>query len=125
MEVVGLAGLIAIIWKVVDFLKFIAARDTNSMITQGSVWLAALAVSLLAREADPFETVGILGTTFGQLDWPAVVLFALGIGSTASGVYDFKSAWDNHDSAATPSLMPTASHTVHSEGAGTAVVTDT
>lgn len=106
MEVVGLAGLIAIIWKVVDFAKYVTNADWNAAVTQASVWISALAVALLAREADPFADVGILGTTFGQLDLAAVALFALGIGSTASGLVDFKKAIDGSTSAATPPLIP-------------------
>lgn len=106
MEAIGLAGLIAIIWKVVDFLKYLTNKDINAALTQASVWLSALAVALLAREADPFAGIGILGTTFGNLDLAAVVLFALGIGSTASGVVDFKKAVDHSDTARTPALLP-------------------
>lgn len=108
MEAIGLAGLIAIIWKLVDVLRFISARDINAVVTQVSVWLSAFAVALLAREAEPFSTVGILGSTFGDLDLAAVVLFALGLGSTASGVVDFKKALDGTDSAAVPPLLPTS-----------------
>jgi hypothetical protein len=108
MEAIGLAGLIAIIYKVVDFLKYVSARDINAIVTQASVWLSALAVALLAREADPFAAVGIMGTTFENLDLAATVLFALGIGSTASGVMDFKKAIDSSDSAKTPPLLPTS-----------------
>jgi hypothetical protein len=108
MEAIGLIGLTAIIYKLVDFLKYISARDINAIVTQASVWLSALAVALLAREAEPFSTVGILGSTFGDLDLAAVVLFALGVGSTASGVIDFKKAIDQSDSARVPPLLPTA-----------------
>lgn len=106
MEAIGLAGLIAIIYKLVDFLKYVTARDVNAAVTQLTVWLSALAVALLAREADPFQTIAILGTTFGDLDLAAVVLFALGAGSAASGVVDFKKAFDHSDSARTPPLLP-------------------
>lgn len=107
MEAVGLAALISIIWKVVDFLKYLANRDLNAAVTQASVWLSAIAVSLLAREAEPFSTVGVVGTTFGELSTAAIVLFALGLGSTASGLVDFKKAIDSTDSAAIPPLMHT------------------
>jgi hypothetical protein len=106
METVGLVALIAIIWKVVDFCKFITNRDGNAAITQASVWLSAVAVALLAREAEPFSTIGVVGTTFGELSWPAIILFALGLGSTASGVVDFKKAFDQTGSATAPPLLP-------------------
>ena len=106
MEIVGLTALIAIIWKVVDFLKFVTNRDVNAAVTQLSVWLAATGVALLAREAEPFSTIGVVGTTFGDLSTPAIILFALGLGSTASGVVDLKKAIDGSDSAAVPPLIP-------------------
>lgn len=105
MEILGLAGLLSLIWKVVDFLRFLTNRDINSAVTQASVWGAAIAVSLLAREAEPFSTIGVLGTTFADLSTPAIILFALGLGSTASGVVDFKKALDGSDSAAVPPLL--------------------
>lgn len=107
METVGLVALIAIIWKVVDFIKYVTSRDTNAAVTQLSVWGSAIAVALLAREAEPFSTIGVLGTTFGDLSTPAIVLFALGLGSTASGVVDLKKAIDGSDSAAVPPLLST------------------
>lgn len=106
MEIVGLAGLIAIIWKVVDFLKYVTNRDVNAAVTQASVWISAVLVSLLAREAEPFSAIEVMGTTFGNLSSAAIVLFALGLGSTASGVVDFRKAIDTTDSAATPTLLP-------------------
>ena len=105
METVGLAALIAIIWKVVDFLKYLVNRDWNAAVTQLSVWGAAVAVALLARDAEPFSTIGVVGVTFGELSTPAIILFALGLGSSASAVFDLKKAIDGHDSAATPALF--------------------
>jgi len=110
MEGFGLAGLTAIVWKVVDFQKFITNKDWNAAITQAATWLSAVVVSFLAREAEFFAEVEIFGQQFGDIDWAAVLLFALGLGSTASGVYEFKKAIDNSDGARTPSLMPTASN---------------
>lgn len=105
MELVGLAALIAVIWKVVDVIKYATSGNWNGVITQASVWGAAIAVCLLAREADPFANVGIMGTTFEHLDLAATILFALGLGSTASGIVDFKKAVDGSDSAAVPPLL--------------------
>jgi hypothetical protein len=110
MEGFGLAGLTAIIWKVVDFQKYVTNKDWNAAITQAATWLSALVVSFLAREAEFFAEVEIFGQQFGDIDWAAIVLFALGLGSTASGVYEFKKAIDNNDGARTPSLLPGASN---------------
>ena len=105
MELVGLAALIAIIWKLVDVIKYAAGGNWSAVTTQVSVWASAIVVCLLAREADPFTNVGIMGTTFEHLDLAATILFALGLGSTASGVVDFKKAIDGSDSAAVPPLL--------------------
>jgi hypothetical protein len=106
MEIVGLAGLVAIIWKLVDFARFVTNAAWSSAVTQLSVWLSAIAVALLAREAEPFSTIGVVGTTFGELNTAAIVLFALGLGSTASTLVDVKQAIDHSDSAAVPPLLP-------------------
>lgn len=105
MELVGLTALIAIIWKVVDVVKYAANHNTSAVVTQLTVWGSAIAVTLLAREADPFANVGIMGTTFEHLDIAAAVLFALGLGSTASGIVDFKKAIDGSDSAVVGPLL--------------------
>lgn len=116
MEIVGLAALITLIWKVVDVAKFATNRDWNAVITQLTVWASAIAVTLLAREADPFANVAIMGTTFEHLDLAATILFALGIGSTASGIVDFKKALDQTGSAATPPLLGHPAPTVREPG---------
>lgn len=112
MELVGLAALIAIIWKVVDVIKYGAGGNWSAVTTQLSVWAAAIAVSLLARESDPFTNVGIMGTTFEHLDLASVILFALGLGSAASVGVDFKKAIDGSDSAAVPPLLDSGHRTV-------------
>lgn len=100
MEIIGVAALIAIIWKVVDVIKYATNGNMRAVTTQLSVWGAAIAIVLLAREAEPFANVEIMGTTFDRLDLASTVLFALGLGSAASVGVDVKKAIDNTDSAA-------------------------
>lgn len=118
MEIVGLATLSAIVWKAVDFLKFVSNKDWKAVATQASVWVSAVVVALLAREAEPFSEIVIFGSTFGDLSWAAIVLMALGLGSTASGLYDFKRAIDNTDGAHVPSLLPETTATYPDEPLG-------
>jgi hypothetical protein len=107
MEVIGLATIIALIWKLVDFLKAVTNWDTNAITTQATVWVAAVAVMLLARETEPFRSVAILGgQTVGSMNVAAIVLFALGLGSAGSVAFDYKKAFDGTDSAKTASLLP-------------------
>ena len=110
MEALGVAGLTALVWKVVDFVKYVTNKDWNATVTQATTWLSSIIVSFLAREAASFANLEIFGERLADLDWAAVLLFALGLGSSASGVYEFKKAFDNSDGARTPSLLPNASN---------------
>jgi hypothetical protein len=110
MEALGAAGLTALVWKVVDFIKFVANKDWNAAVTQGLTWLSSVIISFLAREAAALGDFEVFGQPLAELDWAAVLLFALGLGSSASGVYEFKKAIDNTDGARTPSLLPNASN---------------
>lgn len=110
MEVIGLASLIALAWKFVDFIKYIKTRDVNGAVTQAATWVAGIVVVFLAASADITSTLEIGGFALGEVNVWSKVLIGLSLLSLGSVAYDFKKAIDNTDSAHTPSLMRDTTH---------------
>lgn len=102
MDFVPIIAVVALVWKVVDFVKYLRARDVDGALTQGVVWAAGvLAVFLLS--GTNFAGGIVLGdVAVSAMNWQSLVLVGLSIGSSASALVDFKKAVDNSDSAAVP-----------------------
>lgn len=108
MEVVGIVGMVALVWKVVDWLRLLTNLGTqrSAVVTQLLAWVGAVAVVFLYG-ASEFGTFAVPGTELLLSDvggWSKVIL-GLAIGSTASAVVDVKQAIDNTDNAAKPPLL--------------------
>ena len=108
MEFVPAIAMVALIWKVVDLLKYIVNKDKNGITTILFVWLAAVGVLFLFAETAWAAEIDFGGRTLGDMNWASLVAVALCFGSSASAAFDFKKAIDRSDSAATPSLVPDA-----------------
>lgn len=115
MEVISAITLIALIWKAVDFVKFVTNKDVNSTVTQVTVWVAGIGVSFLAAESNVAQNIVLAGTRFADMNTGSLVLIGLLLGSTSSAVVDLKKARDNNDTAATPSLLPRKARRVRRE----------
>lgn len=112
-DFVPLAAAIALAWKLVDFVKFVRARDTNGIVTQLAVWVAGVVVVFLLAATDFADGIAIGDKALGSMNAASLLFIGLGfVGSSASVIYDFKRARDNTDTAATPMLVPTSEPTV-------------
>lgn len=120
MGFVPLVVAAATIWKVVDFVKFAKARDVSSAATQILTWVAGIVMAFLLAKSDFAGGIDVSGMALGDLNAYSVVLFGLGLGSTASGVVDYKKARDNTDSASVPSLIPESQVPVFADDPGDA-----
>lgn len=96
---------VALVWKLVDFAKYVRANETNSYVTQLVVWGGGIGVAFLLRESDFSKSVQVGDFLLANLNAASTVLFGIALGSSASAVYDTKRSIDNSDSAATPSLL--------------------
>lgn len=105
MDFLPLLSAIALMWKIVDFVKHVRVRDINAVVTQLAVWGAGVLVTFLLAGSDFAEGVSIGDTTLGALNAASVVLVGLCLGASASVGYDFKRSLDNSDSAAQPALV--------------------
>lgn len=108
VPIAGLVGMLAVVWKVIDFLRLLASWPStrSSVVTQLLTWLGAIVVVFLYAASQLGDFV-IPGTELLLSDanaWTLIAL-ALAIGSTASVGVDIKQAIDASDTAAKPPLL--------------------
>lgn len=102
MDFIPLLAAVTLVWKVVDFVKYLRARDVDNALTQAAVWLAGVAVTLLLAGTNFADGIVIGDVGVGTMNWQSLLLVGLSLGSTASALVDVKKAVDNTDSAAVP-----------------------
>lgn len=102
MDFAPLLAAIALIWKIVDFVKYLRVRNVDALVTQLGVWLAGVAVVLLLAATDFANGISIADYSLDKLNLASLLLLGLTIGSSASVAVDIKKAVDNTDSAAVP-----------------------
>lgn len=105
MTFAPLLAALALMVKLVDFAKYLRARDVNGIVTQLSVWVAGIIVIFLLAASDFASGVPIGDLKLDAMNAASLVLVGLTISSSGSVVYDFKRAADGSDSAATPQLV--------------------
>lgn len=118
------AGSLSLVKALVDFAKYVRAKDHNGYLTQLFVWVAGILVMLLLRVSDFAAGVDVGGVSLQHAAWGTIILGGLGLGSTAMLTNDFKQALDRTDSAVKPPLISgppaqvvTTSQGVTAEGA--------
>ena len=108
VSVAGIAGMLVITWKIIDFLRLLANANVekSAIFTQLLSWVGAIAVVLLYAASD-LGDFAVPGTEILVSDAGAgtLALLGIGIGSGASGVVDFKQAIDRSDSSVKPPLV--------------------
>lgn len=102
MDFAPLLAAITLVWKIVDFVKYLRARNVDAVVTQLGVWIAGVGVTLLLAATNYADGIVIGDLALGNLNLASLVLLGLTIGSSASALVDVKKALDNTDSAAVP-----------------------
>ena len=106
MDFVPLVALGALIWKFVDFLKYLKVSDWNAAATQAIVWVAGIAGIVLFAHSGFAGNIPVFeGMTLAQTGFAEQLILGLSAASVASVGYGVKTAVDNTDSAKTPSLF--------------------
>jgi hypothetical protein len=100
-----MVALLALVQKVVDFTKFISAKQWASAVTQIYVWTAGVVVVVLFAQTEWADTISFNGLVLADMNFATLLVIGLGIASTASAVRDVTKAIDNGDTAATPPLI--------------------
>jgi hypothetical protein len=105
MEFVPALAILSLVKKVNDFLKYVSNRDLNGALTQMVVWASGISVMLLAGAMDWAEGIEVGGQVLGDLNLTSIIFVGLSLSSSGSVLYDFQTAIDNHDSAASYKLL--------------------
>lgn len=105
MEFVPTAAMALLIVSIINFIKFIRAKDTNGLVTQLSVWVAGVVVVLLAAETDWASTINVGDQLLGDLNFASKLFVGLTIASVAMFANDLRAAIDGGDSSRKPKLM--------------------
>jgi hypothetical protein len=110
MEVViaGLAGMLVMVWKLVDFARLLTTWRTSrsATVTQVLAWLVSIAVVFLYG-ASQLGEFAIPGTELllSDANVGTKIILGLAIGSAASAAVDVKQAIDSSDSNVKPPLL--------------------
>lgn len=99
MDFVPLVAALALVWKIVDVVKYVRAKNLDAVITQVGVWFAGVVVIILLAATDFAQGVVIASARLSDLNVASLILIGLSIGSSASVLVDAKKALDNTDSA--------------------------
>lgn len=93
--------------KTLSVFKSALAKDWNTPVTQVVMWLiAGVAITLLNHASLTTDAViPGLNVTFGSLDAASLCLMAWIIGGTGSFLFDFRKVFDQHQTAAEPTLL--------------------
>lgn len=110
MEVLSLASLIALGMSLVSFLKFLRAKDVNSVATQAATWAVGIALVFLAAEADITSKLVLVNGVppLGDINAASKVLLGMMFLSLGSQVYNFRKAIDGSQTSEEPALVPPA-----------------
>ncbi len=107
MEFIPAVAMIALVLKVVDFLRYAKNGDVNGVVTQLSVWIAGILVVMLVAQTQWAEVIPIGNVPLSSLSIWDQIFAGLGAGALASAAKDTTKAVDNTNSAAIPTLLNT------------------
>lgn len=102
------AGMSLLVVNVINFLKYLRAKDTNGWFTQLVAWVAGVGVTALAAATDFADSVVIGGLQLGQMNFPTQVFVGMTVAAAGGYAVEIKKAIDQNDSAAKPDLVPKA-----------------
>lgn len=99
--------LIALVFTTINWLRYLAGRDWNGVITQLCVWAGGVAAVFLFGSSD-FGDATIPGTsiTFESANGWSLLFIGLTIGSAASAFTEVVKAVDQTRTSAKPKLIP-------------------
>jgi hypothetical protein len=99
-------AMMALIVKVVDFLRYAKGGNLNGVVTQLIVWIAGPVVLLLVAQTSWGDSIPVAGHPLSKLGFWSVVFAGLSVASAGSLLKDGYKAVDRHQSAAIPTLVP-------------------
>lgn len=104
MAIVPMVLMGALVWKLVDVLKYVSAQQWREALTQVIAWTSGVAVAFLLGATRFGDGIVFNDVTLGDMrGWEKVVVGLMAT-SLLSATYDVKKAIDGSDSAAVPRL---------------------
>lgn len=107
MEFIPAVAMIALVGKVVDFLRYAKSADMNGVLTQLIAWIAGVVGVMLAAQTSFAATIAIGDRPLGAFSLWDQIFFGLSAASLYSAFKDTTKAVDNTNSAAIPTLLQT------------------
>lgn len=106
MEFAPMVALAALVFSVINFLKFVTAKDVKSAVSQAIVWVAGVAAVTIAAHTDFASGISVADRTLDTLNAWSLVFVGLSWSSIATVANEAKKALDGNDTAAKPPLIP-------------------
>ncbi len=105
VEFVPALALAALVLKIIDFLRYIKARDVNGAGTQLIVWAAGVGALLLVAQTQFATEIPVGDMNLSQLGVWDIVFAGLSLGSLASASKDVLKSIDNNNTSKIPTLF--------------------
>lgn len=106
MEFVPVLAMLALVAKLVDFLRYGKAKDWNGVLTQAIVWVAGIVVVFLVAQTPWAAAIPFGSVALSKLGAWSLVFVGMSLSSVSSVGKDALKAVDNSNSAAIPTLLP-------------------
>ncbi len=108
MEFVPAAAMVALVLKIIDFLRYARAGDINGVLTQLCTWVAGVCSILLVAQTAWADGIEVGDVALSKLGFWSLFFAGLTLASTASLAKDALKAIDNSNSSKIPTLLPNA-----------------
>lgn len=105
MEFMPLVQMAVLVFALINFLKAVRQKDTNTVLTQLIVWVAGVLVTFLVAQTDFASGINVGDQSLTELNCWSLLFVGLTISSLASFGVELKKALDNTDSAQKPPLF--------------------
>lgn len=106
MEFIPAAAMLALVAKVVDFLRYATNRDSNGVTTQAIAWAGGVVVAFLVAQTDWASAIRIGDKPLSSLGIWSLVFAGLTFGSGASLVKDTLKSVRRENTPKIPTLLP-------------------
>ncbi len=106
MEFAPIIFIPLLVLKLMDFMRYLLARDANGVVTQLGAWVFGAVALMLAAKTDWAASIPIGGLALAKLNIWSQIFAGMAIASGGSFLKDVTKAVDNSNSAAIPTLLP-------------------
>lgn len=107
MDFAPLLAAAALVMAALNLVKFARARDVNGVVSILAAWVIGVGVVFLLAGSDFAAGIelGDTGETLDTVNNFSLILVGVTFAAAAQALYDFKSAFDQSDSAKKPPLV--------------------